>query len=95
MIKKNNDWLDKHIEYKECSWDFNFDESKNKEGFYYYFTKCPINTFAKEQGYLDILPIICDTDFKTAKFMHANLYRESTLAKGGKICDYLYIGDKK
>lgn len=94
-LKKNKEWLDNHPEYKEYSWDFNFDETKNNGGFYYHFTKCPINTFARQEGYLDILPIMCDVDFKTAKLMHANLHREFTLATGGKMCDYLFMGDKK
>lgn len=93
-MKKNQKWLEEHPEYKEYSWDFHFDESKNKEGFYYHFTKCPINTFARQEGYLDILPILCDVDFKTASLMHAKLYREFTLASGGKLCDYWFVGDK-
>lgn len=95
MMQKNVAWLDQHPQYKEVSWDFNFDESKNKDGFYYHFTQCPINTFARKEGYLDILPIMCDIDYKTANLMHANLHREHTLAKGGKLCDYWFIGDKK
>lgn len=93
-MKKNQKWLEDHPEYKEYSWDFNFDESKNKEGFYYHFTKCPINTFARQEGYLDILPILCDVDYKTASLMRAKLHRESTLATGGDKCDYWFVGDK-
>lgn len=94
MMKKNAQWLEEHPEYKEVSWDFHFDEEKNKEGFYYHFTQCPINTFARKEGYLEILPVMCDIDFKTANLMHANLHREYTLAKDGKICDYWFVGDK-
>lgn len=94
MMHKNVDWLDKHPQYQSVSWDFHFDEAKNKEGFYYHFTQCPINAFARREGYLEILPIMCDIDFKTANLMHANLHREHTLAKGGTICDYWFVGDK-
>lgn len=95
MMKKNQDWLEAHPQYKKYSWDFNFDEEKNGEGFYYHFTQCPINTFARKEGFLEILPIMCNIDYKTASLMHAKLYRESTLAKGGAICDYWFVGDRK
>lgn len=94
MMRGNVEYLEKHPQYKEYSWDFNFDESKNGDGFYYHFTRCPINTLARREGFLEILPILCDIDFKTAGFMHATLHREHTLAQGGEICDYLYRGDK-
>lgn len=94
MMKRNVKWLDEHPQYKDVSWDFNFDRTKNKKGLYYHFTQCPINTFARREGYLEILPVMCDIDFKTASLMHANLHRQSTLAKGGDICDYWFIGDR-
>ena len=88
------EWLDAHPQYKEFSWDFNFDETKHRDGFYYHFTQCPINTFARREGYLEVLPIMCDIDHKTAALMHAKLHREHTLAGGGEVCDYWYVGDK-
>lgn len=94
MLHKSADWLEKHHQYKEVSWDFHFDESRNREGVYYHFTQCPINTMARREGFLEILPILCDVDFKTASLMHAHLHREHTLASGGEICDYLYTSEK-
>lgn len=94
MMKKNSEWLEKHPQYKEASWDFNFDETKHSEGFYYHFTKCPLNDFARREGYLDILPVMCEIDLLTAGLMHAKLIREQTLASGGEICDYWFVGDK-
>lgn len=94
MLHRSADWLEEHPQYKDASWDFNFDETKHEQGFYYHFTHCPINDFARREGFLDILPIICDTDFKTAESFHGRLIREQTLACGGVICDYWYVGDK-
>ena len=94
MMLKNAEWLERHPKYKKASWDFNFDESKHHDGYYYYFTQCPLNNFARREGLLDVLPVMCDIDFLTAGLMHAKLHRESTLAGGGKICDYWYVGDK-
>lgn len=95
MFEKNVRWLESHPECKEYSWDFNFDDEKNGEGFYYYFTRCPINSLARRENFLEILPVLCDIDFATASLMHAKLYRQQTLAQGEKMCDYWYIGDKK
>jgi len=94
MLHKNARWLEKHPEYKAASWDFNFDESLHKDGFYYHFTQCPLNNFARKEGMLDVLPVMCDIDHLTARLMHASLHREQTLAGGGSICDYWYVGDK-
>ncbi len=94
MIHKDAAWLDEHPEYKAASWDFNFDETKHDEGFYYHFTQCPLNNFARREGCLEVLPVMCDVDFLTAKLMHFKLHRENTLAGGGKVCDYWYVGDK-
>ena len=94
MMLKNAEWLEKHPKYKKVSWDFNFDETKHRDGYYYHFTQCPLNRFARREGLLDVLPVMCDMDFLTAGLMHAKLHRENTLAGGGKICDYWYVGDK-
>ena len=94
MMLNNAAWLEKHPQYKAVSWDFNFDEAKHKDGYYYHFTQCPLNTFARREGLLDVLPVMCDMDYMTAGLMHAKLHREHTLAGGGKICDYWYYGDQ-
>ena len=94
MLEKDADWLDKHPQYKNVSWDFNFDETKHQDGFYYHFTQCPLNTFARKEGYLEVLPVMCDVDHLTAKLMHFDLHRQHTLASGGEVCDYWFVGDK-
>lgn len=94
MMMKNASWLEKHPKYKAASWDFNFDEHKHTDGFYYHFTKCPLNDFARKEGYLEVLPVMCDIDHLTARLMHITLHREQTLASGGQICDYWFVGDQ-
>ena len=87
-------WADEHPEYKDKTWDFNFDETKHKDGFYYHFTRCPMEKFARENGYLDVLPVGCNTDYLTCELNRGILHRQSTLAEGGEICDYWIVGDK-
>lgn len=94
MLLKDAEWLDRHPQYKGISWDFHFDDTKHRDGYYYYFTQCPLNTFARREGYLEVLPVMCDIDHMTAKLMHFKLHREHTLAGGGKVCDYWFVGDK-
>ena len=94
MMLKNAEWIEKHPQYKNTSWDFNFDESKHTDGFYYHFTKCPLNDFARKEGYLEVLPVMCDIDHLTARLMHLSLHREQTLAGGGTMCDYWFVGDR-
>ena len=51
--------------------------------------------FADKHGYTDIMPVLCDFDYLTAKLMHARLFREHTVSTGSAYCDYWYIGDRK
>lgn len=93
-MHKNAEWLEVHPQYKGVSWDFNFDKTKHSEGFYYHFTKCPLNDFARREGYIEVLPVMCEIDMLSAELMHAKLIRKQTLASGGDCCDYWFVGDK-
>lgn len=93
MMKKDAEYAAAHPEETEA-WDFNFDDSLHKDGFYYYFTRCPIASFCREHGYEEITPVLCDIDYGTIGMMHAVLHRDHTVAKGGDMCDYWMVGDK-
>jgi hypothetical protein len=87
-------WADAHPQYKDKTWDFNFDDTKHKDGSYYYFTRCPLEKFARENGYLEVLPVCCEIDYLSTEASHGVLHREYTLATGGNICDYWIVPDK-
>ena len=55
---------------------------------------CPVADFAKAHGYMDVLPILCASDLRTAAALHARLIRHHTVAQGADSCDYWYVGDK-
>ncbi len=93
MMHKNSDWAEKHPEDTN-NWDFNYDKSLHKDGFYYHFTHCPIAAFCKQYGYEEINPVLCNIDYTTMAMMHSRLIREHTIAEGGGICDYWTIGDR-
>ena len=93
-MHKNAEWLEVHPQYKGVSWDFNFDKTMHSEGFYYHFTRCPLNDFARREGYIEVLPVMCEIDLLSAELMHAKLIRKQTLASGGDCCDYWFVGDK-
>ena len=86
-------WVEDHPEYKDKTWDFNF-ENKHKDGIYYHFTRCPLNDFARENGFLEILPVCCEIDHYMTEAKHGVLHRDYTLATGGSICDYWIVPDK-
>ena len=88
------DWADAHPQYRDKTWDFNFDETKHRDGSYYYFTRCPLEKFARENGFLEILPVCCDMDYLTTEASHGVLHRDYTLAAGGSICDYWIVPDQ-
>ena len=87
-------WADAHPQYRDATWDFNFDDTKHRDGSYYYFTRCPLEKFARENGFLEILPVCCDMDYLTTEASHGVLHRQYTLATGGSICDYWIVPDQ-
>lgn len=93
MIHKKDDWAKQHPEDTN-NWDFNFDESKHRDGFYYHFTQCPINNFCRKYGLEEITPVLCNIDYTTMSMMHSKLIREQTLASGGCMCDYWLVGNQ-
>ena len=68
-------------------------EKSDKRSFYY-FTRCPLNDFAREYGYIEVLPVCCELDYILTEASHGKLIREYTLAEGGPICDYWIVPDK-
>lgn len=53
---------------------------------YYEFTACPVAEFAKQFGITEIMPALCNVDYKTIKLIHAKLIRKGTCVDGDK-CD--------
>ena len=88
------DWANLHPRYRDKTWDFNIDEKMHRDGVYYYFTRCPLNNFARKYGYLEILPACCELDYLITEANHAVLHRDQTLASGGTMCDYWVVPDK-
>ena len=60
---------------------------------YYEFTECPTAEFAKAHGLLEIMPALCNPDFKGMELLHARLVRKTTCANGCR-CDYTICGDR-
>jgi len=85
-------WADNHPQDFD-TWDFNFDESKHDEGFYYHYTNCPINNFCRKYGYEEFTPVLCNIDYATFAMMGGRLNRQYTLAEGGPMCDYWIVGN--
>ncbi|MCM1039359.1 MAG: L-2-amino-thiazoline-4-carboxylic acid hydrolase [Ruminococcus sp.] len=63
------------------------------EGVRYHFHRCPIAEFAKEHGYLDIMPAFCNTDYPAMDMINGALIRRHTCANSN-ICDYWIVGDQ-
>ncbi|MCR4743365.1 MAG: L-2-amino-thiazoline-4-carboxylic acid hydrolase [Treponema sp.] len=87
-------WADEHPEYKDKTWDINFDDTKHKDGYFYYFTRCPINDFARKYDFMDILPVCCELDHLITQANHGVLIRDYTLAQNGALCDYWLVPDQ-
>ena len=60
---------------------------------YYEFTSCPAAEFAKQFGFTDIMPALCNVDYASMELLHARLVRTTTCVDGCK-CDYAICGDQ-
>ena len=60
---------------------------------YYEFTACPAAQFAKQFGLTEIMPALCNVDYKSMEMIHARLSRRGTCVDGEK-CDYTICGDE-
>ena len=65
---------------------------KNKP-IYYEFAACPAAEFAKQFGFADIMPALCNVDYASMELLHAKLVRTTTCVDGCR-CDYTICGDK-
>ncbi|MGI5975654.1 MAG: L-2-amino-thiazoline-4-carboxylic acid hydrolase [Eubacteriaceae bacterium] len=86
-------WADKHKNEHPGTWEFNFDD-KHKDGYYFYFTKCPIAKFFKDNNMENLTAIFCGIDHLTIKLAKGKLIRNCTLANGDAMCDFWIVGDK-
>jgi len=93
-MMENKKWVDRHPEYKDKTWDINIDDNMHEDGYYFYFTRCPINNFARKYGFLEVLPVCCELDYLLTEASHGKLIREYTLAEDGSMCDYWVVPDK-
>lgn len=82
---------------KKCDkwhdYEMNVSPRKKGEPIYYEFTACPAAEFAKQFGLTEIMPALCNVDYKSMELIRAKLIRKGTCVDGDK-CDYTICGDK-
>ena len=93
-MRKYEAWFARHGKDYPVNWNVSFDESRHKEGSFYYFTRCPICEFCEREGIAELMPALCATDEVMFRLQHGKLHRKHTIAKGEPICDYWVVGDK-
>lgn len=76
------------------TWGMRINPEDHEKGFAFHLVGCPLVDFARKHEYMELMPYLCATDYKTAELMHAKLIRKHTVADGYEICDYWYVGDK-
>lgn len=93
-MKKYEAWFAEHGKEYPVNWNVNFDESRHKDGSFYYFSRCSICEFCQREGIAELMPALCSTDEVMFRLQHGKLYREHTIANGDGICDYWVVGDR-
>lgn len=93
-MRKYEAWFAAHGKDYPVNWIVNFDESRHKDGSFYYFTRCPICEFCQREGIAELMPALCATDEVMFRLQHGRLHREHTIANGDGICDYWIVGAK-
>lgn len=93
-MQKYAHWYEAHKDKYPVNWMVKFDESRHKDGSFYFFTRCPICEFCRREGVMEIMPQLCATDEIMFKLQHGVLHRAHTLAAGDGECDYWAVGDR-
>ena len=93
-MKKYDAWYKDHRESYPVNWVVHFDETKHKDGSFYYFTRCPICEFCERDGIGELMSALCATDEVMFRLQHGQLRRSQTIANGDAMCDYWIVGDK-
>ena len=93
-MRKYEAWFAAHGKDYPVNWHVNYDESRHRDGSFYYFTRCPICEFCQREGIAELMPALCSTDEVMFRLQHGRLYREHTIANGDGLCDYWIVGDK-
>ncbi len=63
--------------------------------FSYHNLVCPLSAFARQFGYEEFMPYLCNLDYVMFGSMNAPLYREHTCFMNGDYCDFkLKLGEK-
>lgn len=57
---------------------------ENGKPIYYEFTACPAAQFAKQFGFTEIMPALCNVDYASMELIRAKLIRTGTCVDGGK-----------
>lgn len=63
--------------------------------FSFHMTSCPLANFAKQYGYEEYMPYLCNLDYVTLGVFGVSLYREHTCFKDGDYCDFKIKSGKK
>lgn len=87
-FQKSKKKCDKYMDY-----DMRIDPYDKDKPIYYEFRTCPVAEFAKKNGLKDIVPSLCNVDYKCMEVMHATLIRKTTCVSGDK-CDYMICQNK-
>ena len=93
-MKAAEKWARKHEGEFESAWRVSFYEDLHEDGIYFEYTRCPIAEYCHELGIDNITPVLCEIDYLMVKLIHAQLYRECTIANGDPVCDYWIVGDE-
>ena len=91
-MRKYAAWYQVHGKDYPVNWVVNFDESRHRDGSFYYFTRCPICEFCAREGFAELMPALCATDEVMFRLQRGILHREHTIAAGDPICDYWITG---
>ena len=54
----------------------------------YHTQVCPLFHFARDYGYLEYMPYLCNLDYVMFAALHVPFYREKTCAAGDDCCDF-------
>ena len=91
LNKKRKDALESQKRRYHENWVLTFVEGSGKEfDFGTDITECAVCKFFHAQSADEFTPYICRTDFPLSQALGLGIVRTTTIAEGGKVCDFRY-----
>ena len=92
QMKAYEAWWQEHP--LPAAWQVHFDETRHRDGSFFYFSHCPIRSFCQREGAGEFVEALDAAERTLFQLQHGKLHREDGTPKTDAKYTYWIVGDK-